>query len=269
MKKMTVIEQKFKDLREKGEKAFIPFITAGDPSLKVTLKLILEMEKKGADLIELGIPFSDPMADGPTIQHSYERALKKHITIKDVLNLVKELREKSDIPLILFGYYNPIFQYGLNKFAKDLRLAGVNGVLVVDLPPEESLELKNPLKENDIDLIYLLTPTSDRSRIEQVKKMGSGFIYYVSVTGVTGARKFLPKNINKSVDNIRNITKMPVCVGFGISTEEQAKTFSKKSSGIVVGSAIITKINSIGKGRDLFSKVGSYVSKLKKAANSN
>ncbi len=244
------IEALFASLKEKKEKALITFITAGDPDLPTTKKIILELVDKGADIIELGIPFSDPMADGPTIQLASERALAAGTTTAGVLSLVKELRrEGCTAPVVLFGYYNPVFVYGLERFAKDARRAGVDGVLIVDLPPEESGDLKEALKGQGLDLVYLLTPTSDVSRIKLVAGKASGFVYYVSVAGVTGARKKLTANLQAAVKKVKAGIDLPVGVGFGISTPEQARSAARGADGVIVGSAIVNIIAKHGSGK--------------------
>ena len=257
------IGKKFKDLSSRDEKALITFITAGDPELKRTEEIIYALERGGADIIELGIPFSEPMADGPTIQASSERALKNRINIQDILNTVRDIRRNDDIPIILFGYYNPIFNYGLKDFARDARDAGVDGVLVVDLPPEEADELKVHTDRNGLDLIFLLTPTSDEHRMSLVASKAKGFIYYVSVTGVTGARKELPVEIRESVERARRFTDLPICVGFGISTSEQARRFAEFVDGIVVGSAIVRIIEENQRSSELLDKIERFVNGLK------
>ena len=265
MIKQKRIESLFKRLKAQKKKALITFVTAGDPDLPTSKKIIQQLERSGADLIELGIHFSDPMADGPTIQASSERALKKDVHLDNVLGLVRDIRKKSEVPIVLFGYYNPIFTYGLKKFAKEVKAAGADGVLVVDLPPEECDELKDELDSNGVDFIFLLTPTSDDRRIKLVASKASGFIYFVSVTGVTGARKSLSSDIPKYVRRIRRHTKLPIGVGFGVSTPAQAKEVAKCADGAVVGSAIINIIaeNSGKRGR-LLGRMGSFVSALKR-----
>jgi tryptophan synthase alpha chain len=262
-KRGSRLTEVFEGLKERGEKALITFITAGDPDMKRTRDIIFELERVGADIIELGIPFSDPMADGPTIQASSERALKKGTTISSVLALVKSIRKKSDIPIVLFGYYNPLFTYGLKRFARSARLAGVDGVLVVDLPPEEADELERELRGVGLDLVYLLTPTSDYKRMKLVSARASGFIYYVSLAGVTGARKRLSTKIARSVKKIRRFTDLPIGVGFGISTPGQARRVSRWADGAVVGSAIINVIERYANSKDLVKRVGRYTAALK------
>ncbi|MEE9543441.1 MAG: tryptophan synthase subunit alpha [Thermodesulfobacteriota bacterium] len=258
------MEEACKRVNDLGEGAFIPFITAGDPDLKTSARIILELEKAGADIIELGIPFSDPMADGPTIQASSDRALKKGTTIKDVIALVRSVRLKGcSIPIILFGYYNPIFVYGVERFAREAGAAGVDGALVVDLPPEESEELLTPLKANGLDLVFTLTPTSDEPRMKRVAKVASGFIYYVTVTGVTGARNKVAVKLKDAVKRIRKYSPLPVGIGFGISTPEQVRSVSRWGDGVVVGSAIIDKIVKLQGDKDLPQKIGRFAKRLK------
>lgn len=258
------IEKTFAWLKANGQKALITFITAGDPDLKTSKEIIFELEKSGADIVELGIPFSDPMADGPTIQAASERALKNGATLRGVLELVRDVRKKSQIPIVLFGYYNPIFIYGVDRFARDAKKAGADGVLVVDLPPEEASELKVHTDRNCLELIFLLTPTSDNNRMRLVASQASGFIYYVSVAGITGARKELSDTIQKYVKRVRQFTSLPVGVGFGISTPKQAGEVSKWADAVIVGSAIVKVIEKNQDSPDLVKKVGRFVSELKK-----
>ncbi len=224
--------------REK-KKAVVTFLTAGDPNVTATPGLVLALEKGGADLVELGVPFSDPMADGPVIQKSSERALAQHTSLKDVLQIVRKIRETSQIPLLLMGYYNPILSYGLESFARDAAAAGVDAVLVVDLPPEESEDLDSELKKNLIDFVYLLTPTSDMARIKKVASRARGFIYFVSITGVTGGELIGESEIKRKISEIRKYTDLPVAIGFGISSPEQAKNMARLADGVVVGSALV------------------------------
>ncbi|MDP2689238.1 MAG: tryptophan synthase subunit alpha [Deltaproteobacteria bacterium] len=263
MKKTSRLKETFAKLREKGEKALITFITAGDPDLPATKELILALESSGADIIELGIPFSDPMADGPTIQASSERAVKGGTHLSDVLALVKDVRKKSEVPIVLFGYYNPIFSYGLKRFATEASKAGADGVLIVDLPAEEADELKTELDKKAIDLIFLLTPTSTEDRIRLISRKASGFIYFVSVTGVTGARTRLSKDIKGYVDKVRKFTALPLGVGFGISSAKQAKEVCRYSDGVIVGSAIVNIIARNSGSRSLVREVSGFVRGLK------
>ncbi|MFQ5586061.1 MAG: tryptophan synthase subunit alpha [Thermodesulfobacteriota bacterium] len=257
------IEETFENLRARGEKALIVFITAGDPDLETTGKLILEFARRGADIIELGIPFSDPMADGPTIQAASERALKSGTNIRIILNLIKKMRKKSEIPIVLFGYYNPLFAYGIDRFTRDAKRAGADGVLVVDLPPEEADELKGCADREGLELVYLLTPTSDRRRMRLVAQRATGFIYYISVAGVTGARERVATTIRGAVRSIRRFTSLPVCVGFGISTPTQAGEISRWADGIIVGSAIVKVIEENIDSPALVRRAGSFVARLK------
>lgn len=259
------IEQKFHQLRKEGKKAFIPFITAGDPDLDTTRRLALEFARVGADILELGIPFSDPLADGPTIQAASQRALKNKIKVKDVFHLVRELREKTDIPLVLLTYYNLIFRFGPQKFVAQAKQAGVDGVIVPDLPPEEAGELRKTAQENDLAVIFLLAPTSDIQRIKKISSLSGGFIYYVSLTGTTGVRQSLPKGLADKLGQIKKITTKPVCVGFGVSSPEQAQEIAKIADGVIVGSAIIKIIEkNLGRG-DLVDKTVRFVRTLREA----
>jgi len=259
------IEGVYGELAKKNEKALITFITAGDPSIEVTERLIFKMEASGADIIELGIPFSDPMADGPTIQASSERALGKGVHITEVLGLVKNVRKKSNVPIILFGYYNPVFAYGLGKFARAAKRAGVDGVLIVDLPPEEAGDLEAELRTVGLALVFLLTPVSDEKRMRLVAKEGSGFIYFVSLTGVTGARVKMKADVAGHIKALRKFTKLPVGVGFGVSSPKQAKEIGAHADGVIVGSAIINIIAKKGAAKSCITDVGRFVASLKDA----
>ena len=262
---MSRIQSKFRELKRRVEKGLIPFVTAGDPSLAVTKKLILSLERGGADIIELGVPFSDTMADGPVIQKASERALAKGTTLTKVIALVREVRKTSRIPLLLMGYYNPILSYGLAKYAQDAARAGVDATLVVDLPPEESAELDRELKKAGIDLIYLLTPTSDAERIRLVTRRARGFIYFVSITGITGARLRSEQEVRKKVRQIRRHTKLPIAVGFGISRPDQAHAMSKAADGVVVGSALVDLIARNAFAKSLSTKVEKFVRVIKES----
>jgi tryptophan synthase alpha chain len=262
--KTSRLEECFRNLKQRGEKALVTFVTAGDPSRKSSKEVLDSIVSNGVDIIELGIPFSDPMADGPTIQASSERALKKGANVDTVLGLALGIRKKSETPIVLFGYYNPVFSYGVKRFARAAKRAGTDGVLIVDLPPEESHELKVELDKVGIDLIYLLTPTSDASRIKAVTAKASGFIYYVSLAGVTGARRSLGTDVASAVKRIKRSTKIPIVVGFGISTEAQARKVSSYADGVVVGSAIVNLIEKNTGKKKLPKTVGNFVRKLKR-----
>jgi len=259
------IDKKFAELKKRGEAGLIPFVTAGDPEIKTTLKILRALEEAGADAIEVGVPFSDPMADGATIQRASERALKGGTSLPNVLKLVREFRRQSEIPVILFGYYNPFFHYGLKRFVGDASAAGVDGLLCVDLPPEESAELRVQAEKAGLHTIFLLAPTSDAERIRLVARLGRGFIYYVSVTGVTGARRALESELQAQVARIRRYTRLPIGVGFGISTPKQAARIASFADAAVVGSALIDIIERAG---PIGKKVGdarAFVARLKRA----
>lgn len=260
---MGRIASKFAALARENKKALVTFITAGDPDLATTQAHISVLEKAGADLIELGVPFSDPMADGPTIQLSSERALSAGTTLAKILAMVKSVRRNSDIPIILMGYYNPFFLYGIERFAIDAAAAGVDGVLLVDLPPEEADEFKVIADLSGLDTIFLLTPTSDASRIKKVTRSASGFIYYVSVTGVTGARGTVAETVFGDVRKIKERVSIPVVVGFGISDPDQAGRIAAVADGVVVGSALVKHYEG-SSGQELESRLATMVSALKR-----
>ncbi len=257
------IKQTFDDLMRRGETALIPFITAGDPDLEKTLELVLALEQAGADVIELGMPFSDPMADGPTIQAASERALSTGTTLDKVLALVAEVRKQSQIPLVLMGYYNPIFRYGSERFAAVASAAGVDALLLVDLPPEEVSEIGAVMKRAGIDIITLLAPTTPEQRLARLAASAEGYIYYVSMTGVTGARKISPADIKAAVESLKRISPVPVAVGFGITTVDDAKAVGRFADGVVVGSALVKIIAEHGQDDDLLERVGAFASSLK------
>ncbi|MCX5894994.1 MAG: tryptophan synthase subunit alpha [Proteobacteria bacterium] len=262
---MTRISDTFKKLKAKGEKALIAYITAGDPDMQTTEDFLHCLATQGADIIELGVPFSDPMADGITIQHAFERALKHPFSMEHIISLVRKVRGRIDTPIILFGYYNPFYQYGLKKLCTDAQKAGVDGLLVVDLPPEEAQSLKQEASACGLDLIFLLAPTSTEDRIKRVAQIASGFIYYVSVTGVTGARDSLADMIDKNVSAIKFHTDLPVGVGFGISRPEHIRTMLPFVDAVIVGSAIIKIVEEHAGKPDLLESVGSFVKSLKEA----
>jgi len=266
------IKRKFRDLRARGEAALIPFIVAGDPDLDTTRSLVLELEARGADLIELGVPFSDPMADGPANQRASARGLGAGASLAAILSMVSELRAQTQIPLILFGYFNPIFHYGCDRLCADAARAGIDGILVVDLPPEEAGELKRPARANGLDLIYLLAPTTPLDRSRAIARSASGFLYYVSVTGVTGARAHLDADLRAHMRELRGVTDLPIGVGFGISTPAQAAEVATMADAVVVGSAISLLIEAHAKTGDktgdVLEAVGGLVGAMKDAIKS-
>jgi len=262
---MSRISGKFIALREKKEKALIVYLTAGDPSLAVTKELILALEAAGADILEIGIPFSDPTADGPVIQAAAQRALKKGTTLAGILKMVGDVRKLSQIPIVLFGYFNPIFAYGAKKFAHDAAKVGVDGVLVVDLPMEEAQELREYTDAAGIDFISLIAPTTGKERTCKIAAGAAGFLYYVSITGITGTAAPKIVDIKTAVDKIRKITKLPVAVGFGITKPQQAREIGQVADGVVVGSAIVKMIDENKGKRDLVKTVANFVREIKQA----
>jgi tryptophan synthase alpha chain len=262
---MKRIEKKFADLRAKNEKALIVYLAAGDPSLSITKKLIFGLEKAGVDILEIGVPFSDPTADGPVIQAASQRALKAGTTLEGVLELVKDVRRVSEIPIVLFGYFNPIFAYGARKFAGDARKAGVDGVLVVDLPYEEAKELRIHTDAAGIDFISLIAPTTDGKRLNKIAADAMGFLYYISITGITGTAAPKIDNIETAVKKIRKITKLPIAVGFGISRPQQAWEIAHFADGIVIGSALVRLIDENKNNPEMVKIVSDYVSEIIKA----
>jgi len=262
---MSRISATFERLRQQKEKALIPFITAGYPDLSTTRRLIFQCEQCGADLLELGVPFSDPMADGPIIQHASESALAQGTSLERILGMVKTIRRKSSIPIILMGYYNPFFKFGLKSFTRAAQAAGVDGLLVVDLPPEEAGEMKIHTERAGLDLIFLLAPTSGPERIDSIVKHATGFIYYVSLTGVTGVRSKLDRSIRNQLETIRKKSPLPIGVGFGISTPEHAKTVARWADAVVVGSALIKIISGSTSKAEAVQNAGRFIRTLKAA----
>jgi len=236
------IQKRFDWLKSKSEKALVAFITAGDPDLATTTELFSVIEEGGADIIELGVPFSDPLADGPVIQAASQRSLKSGTTLKKIIQLVRDIRKSSQLPIVLMTSFNPVFVYGQEAFVKDAVDAGVDGVIIPDLPPEEAGEFDALAKPKNLDLIHLLAPTSTPDRIEMVGTQSRGFVYYVSLTGVTGARDSIATGVEDKVTQIKQATSLPVLIGFGISGPEQAKAASGFSDGVIVGSAIVRMI---------------------------
>jgi tryptophan synthase alpha chain len=240
---MSRIQGRFEALAKAKRKALIPYITAGDPHPALTVPLMRALVEAGADIVELGVPFSDPMADGPVIQRSGERALKHGVGLGDVLSLVIQFRDKDKTtPIVLMGYANPIEAMGIEKFAAAAKAAGVDGVIVVDYPPEECIEFSALMKRSDIDPIFLLAPTSTDKRIDEVARSGSGYLYYVSLRGVTGAANIDTSEISKRMPKIRAATRMPIGVGFGIRDAESARRVAQTADAVVIGSRIIQEI---------------------------
>ncbi|UCE63065.1 MAG: tryptophan synthase subunit alpha [Nitrospirota bacterium] len=260
------IQATFDKLRARGQKALIPYIMAGDPSLTETESLVLALEEAGADLIELGVPFSDPIADGPVIQKAAERALRSGTSLKSILSTVKTLRTKSQIPLILMTYYNTIMAMGENEFCEQAVKAGVDGVIVPDLPPEEAdLLCEAADKAGGPVVIFLLAPTSTKSRQAEVIKRTKGFIYYVSLTGITGASLSNMDEVRQNVSKIQKTAKKPVAVGFGISTPDQVKQVAEFADGVIVGSAIVRQIGDHQLDSALIERISQFTQGLKTA----
>ncbi len=264
---MSRIAQHFEALRAKGRKALIPFITAGDPQPGVTVPTMHAMVEAGADIIELGVPFSDPMADGPVIQHASERALLNHIGMRDVLAMVREFRQRDgSTPVVLMGYLNPIEVMGYEAFAKAAAEAGVDGILTVDMPPEEASELTAALRANGLDPIFLLAPTTSVQRISRICELASGFVYYVSVKGITGAGHLNTDEVAEKVGTIRSKTDLPVGVGFGIKDGESAARVAKVADAVVVGSALVSRIEALQEESDKIpQQAGAFIAELRTA----
>jgi tryptophan synthase alpha chain len=257
------IERRFAELKQKGRAALVTFVTAGDPDYETSLKIIKGLPKAGADIIEFGMPFTDPMADGPAIQAAGLRALHAGQTMKKNLKLVREFRAgDKETPVVLMGYYNPIYVYGVDQFLRDAKAAGVDGLIVVDLPPEEDDELCLPAIAADINFIRLATPTTDDQRAPTVFRNTSGFVYYVSVLGITGTKAPDLKSVEKNVNRLRKHTNLPIAVGFGVKTAAQARAIARSADGVVVGSALVSAI------KDSLTKAGKPSPKTVKAVHS-
>lgn len=239
---MNRIDQKFQELRCQGARAFMPYLCAGDPTPELTNKLLLTLEAAGADLIELGVPFSDPIADGSTVQRASERALTHRISLGQILEMVSALRQQTDIPIALMSYYNPIFRMGEAAFCKAAQTAGVDGLIVPDLPPEQAEVLLKVAPQHNLSTIFMVAPTSPPERMQLIASVSTGFIYCVSLTGVTGARATLSDEIAPMISELRKHTDKPLSVGFGVSTAEQATQVAQIADGVIVGSAIVNVI---------------------------
>jgi len=262
----TRISKRFAELRDSGELGIIAYITAGDPSLDATFKFVLALAAAGADVIELGVPFSDPLADGPTIQRASERALKSGTSLAGVINLVRRVRESSQVPLVLFSYYNPILHLGLEKFARAAREAGADGVLATDLTPEESADYRRILAEHHLDTIFLGAPTSTDERLVKIAAVSSGFLYLISRTGVTGAKDLLPDDLPALVRRVRAVTQLPIAIGFGISLPAHVAVLGGLADAAVVGSALVSEIENATSIDAACEALGSRTRALKQAA---
>jgi tryptophan synthase alpha chain len=254
---MGRIEERFTALKKEGRKAFVAYLT--------TAKLIPALEAAGVDIIEVGVPFSDPTADGPIIQAASQRALKRGATLKKILAMITELRRTSVIPIVLFGYYNPIFSYGPERFAADAAASGVDGILVVDLPPEEADELRQFSDPAGLDFITLIAPTTDPKRARKILRRAAGFVYYISVAGITGTAGPRPDDVRRDAKQLKGMTALPVAVGFGISTPAQAATIAPLADGVVVGSALVRLIGEKGESDDLIPAAASFAAKIRQA----
>lgn len=257
------LDRKFRELKEQGRKAFVAYITAGDPSPKATPGLVWALERAGADVVELGMPFSDPLADGVVNQLSAQRALAAGTTPEDVLAIVREVRAQPQIPIVLYTYFNLLYAYGVERFCTQAHLAGVDGVLILDLPPEEDVA---PLAH--LCRISLVAPTSPPERIALIVQKASGFVYYVSREGVTGMQSSVAGNSGGKIDLIRKHTSLPVCIGFGISTPEQARTVAQQADGAVIGSALVNQIAALGDDPQLVAKLEAFARPLAEAIHS-
>jgi len=260
---VTRLRTTFAALRARGERALIPYFTAGDPSLPTTRELVVEASKRGADVVELGVPFSDPLADGPVIQRATQRALASGVTLARVLELVREIRRDVAVPLVLLTYYNPVLAFGLKAFCRAAGEAGVDAVMTADLPPEEAGDLRAEATPVGLDLIHFVAPTSTPERMRAIARATGGFIYMVSLTGVTGARSELPSDLIRHLRVLRGLTTKPICVGFGISTPEQAARVGQHADGVIVGSAIVNLVERHAGSGDLLTHVGDFIAALK------
>ena len=260
---VTRIQAKFQQLQAAGKKAFIPYLTIGDPSLDVTFELVLSLERAGADIVELGVPFSDPLADGPVIQRASERSLKGGFKLKNALDLVQQLRKRTEVPLLLFSYYNPLFAYGFEAMTRHAVESGVDGLLITDISVEEATTPVEIMRRAGLDCVFLAAPTSTDDRIRRISSYSSGFIYAISRTGVTGVQNSLSSEIAPLLHRIRTHSRLPVAVGFGISRPEQVREVERLADGVVVGSAIVSCIEETSGNPRLPEIVGSFARWLK------
>ena len=262
---MSRIDDRFKSIN--GKKALVAFFTAGDPDLSTSKDIFSVIEKAGADIIELGVPFSDPLADGPVIQASAHRSLQNGTTLGKIIELVKDIRSQSQLPIVLMSSFNPVFAYGQAKFVEDAVNAGADGVILPDLPPEEAGKFLGFANAKSLDTIFLLAPTSTPDRIQMVGEASKGFIYYVSLTGTTGTKEALAENLEEKVSAIKNEVKLPVLIGFGISGPEQAKEAGQCSDGVIIGSAIVKLIEFHSDPVERDKKITEFISSIKTALN--
>jgi len=261
------IDHTFAQLRGADEKALVAYLTAGDPDLETTREIILALDSAGVDILEIGVPFSDPTADGPAIQAAAQRALAQGTTLPGILAMIESVRHMTEIPIILFGYYNPILSLGPERFAQRAAAAGIDGILVVDLPPEESRELRQCTDPHGLDFISLIAPTTSAERTARIAKEARGFLYYISITGVTGTATPRRADISREINRIRDITDRPIVVGFGISTPRQAREIAQCADGIVIGSAFVRLIAENGRHNNLVTIVTEYAKDIKAAVN--
>jgi len=265
---MTELSEQFLRLKQSHEKALIPFFTCGFPSVGVFKDLIKVAADSGADAIEIGIPFSDPLADGPTIQYSSSLALENGINVKKSLDMISSLREQISLPLIILTYANPVCQYGLKEFIREAKPAGVSGLILADLVIEEASQIEKMCRSHELDLIYLAAPTTNGNRLKAIVQRSEGFIYLVSVTGVTGARREFPRSLAAKINEIKRFTDKPVCVGFGISHPAQAKKIARLADGIIVGSALVDLIRKSKNQAQMLRNVSRFLISLKKGMQS-
>lgn len=266
---MNRIDAQFAKLQAAGQGAFCPYLCAGDPNLLVTAELIVELARRGADCIELGVPFSDPVADGPVLQEATQRALAGGVTLKRILQMVQLVRRRCNVPIALMSYYNPIHRYGVKKLVDDAVDAGIDGFIVPDLPPEDATELIAGAKARGAKTIFFIAPTTRPDRVKQIDKAASGFLYCLSVAGITGARKQLPAELRRSLKTLARTTHLPLVVGFGVSQPEQARQMCSVADGVIVGSAITQQIQKhLPSGqKTMIARLGDYAAKLARAAH--
>lgn len=266
---MNRIERVFKDLKKEGKKAFIPYITAGDPGIGMTKRIVRALADAGADIIELGMPFSDPLADGPTIQKAVERSLSAGCSTRKIFRMVRALRRDVDVPLVFMTYYNIVFNYGVERFIADAKKSGADGIIVPDLPMEESGELAKIADKKDFLVILLAAPTTPAGRFKKIAERSRGFIYYVSLTGVTGARRALAKKLIGDVKKLKKLTKKPICVGFGVSKPHQAREVARAADGVIIGSAIINVLEkNLADRKKMIKKIDVFARSIARAVHS-